>query len=119
MNVMASIPFVNVTLLRKRCILCHEGIHDDEEETQIKSDGLATLQSLAKRWNDLDERLCTDSPYKEYRLCKNRLDLIENNDNIWVHKNCRISFRNRIHRKELSYNKLSNEAPTEVDEISN
>ena len=70
---MECLPIVDIGIeSNRRCILCSESIVDECFDT-IKEEGLVTLQDLAKRWKNLNNELCKESPYNEFQVSKQRL----------------------------------------------
>ena len=79
----------------------------------IKGDGIDSLELLANRWCLLDERVCIDQPYIEFRQVKDRFEFIDKNVGVRVHESCRTTFRNRIERKEKAVASLPPRPPRE------
>ena len=102
---MASTPFLSVEGGEKGiCCLCNENIKDNDIVSNLSDDGLKSLQELADRWVKINKCLCSQPPYTEFLLAAPRLSKAHNDINI--HENCRITFRNRLSRKEAQSSKL-------------
>ena len=102
---MASTPFLSVDRGDKgMCSLCNEHIKDNEVLSNLTEDGLHSLHALANRWVRIDKSLCSQPPYTEFQSAAPRLSRASNDINI--HENCRITFRNRLNRKEAQSSKL-------------
>ena len=54
------------------------------------------LKELAERWKSLDSRVSLEHLSNEFRRVSDRIT----DGKVKVHNNCRITFRNRIRRKE-------------------
>eukprot|EP00794_Sanderia_malayensis_P008248 gene8248-9129_t len=100
-----SKAFLDVGLAeRDKCILCNS--ITDDRYVKIKNDGLTTLNQLADRWQALDDRLCTEYPYDEFKQAKNRIPSEIGTEDVVAHSTCRVTFRTRIKRKEEQNEKL-------------
>eukprot|EP00794_Sanderia_malayensis_P020787 gene20787-22825_t len=100
-----SKAFLDVGLAeRDKCILCNS--ITDDRYVKIKNDGLTTLNQLADRWQALDDRLCTEYSYDEFKQAKNRIPSEIGTEDVVAHSTCRVTFRTRIKRKEEQNEKL-------------
>ena len=91
------------------CSLCNENIKDNEPVSHLAK-GLQSLQEIADRWVKINKKVCTQAPYTEFQLAAERLH--SPCQYISVHKNCRITFRNRLARMEAQSSKLLTSSPT-------
>lgn len=84
--------------------LRNERIDKGEPSSKLTQDGLQSIRALAERWVKIDQSLCTQAPYVEFLSAAQRLSSA--GQDVYVHENCRITFRNRITRKEAQSKKL-------------
>ena len=113
---MALTPFLRSKVANKgRCSFCNEPIKDNEDTAEVGSSGLQSLQALADRWAGIDNTLCSQPPYAEFKLATVRLSA-DHNDKIIVHKSCRINFPTRLNRLEVDTSKLGTNTAEHVPE---
>ena len=100
---MINQSFLNINwTTRNRCILCSQVVKNNEKWKDITEEGIRTLNELAEQWKNLDFRVCLEHPYNEFHLVSDRIT----DGKVTVHNNCRITFRNRISRKESQKKQL-------------
>ena len=112
---MALTPFLSTRVSSKgSCSLCNEPIKDNDT-AEVGPSGLKTLKALADRWAAIDNTLCSQSPYTEFKLASTRLSG-DHHSNVMVHKSCRINFRTRVTRLEAITPKQSSSTAEQTTE---
>lgn len=93
-----------------RCLLCDLFIND-KDKIAVKSDAFKSIQRNASLWSKLDQRVCDQQPYKSFHEVSLRLPKTFT-ETLHIHKDCAVSFRSRLKRKQKQAKKL-----TEIDRM--
>ena len=94
---MANQIFLNVNWTTgNRCILCSQVVKNYEKWKDITEEGIHALKEFRERWKILHSRVCLEHPYNKFCLLSEGIT----DGKVTVYKNCRITFRNGISRKE-------------------
>ena len=93
---MTNQSFLNVNwTIGNQCIHCNQVVKNEEKWEDV-TEGIRALKERAERWKSLDSRECLEHPYNEFCLVSDHIT----DRKVTVHDNCKITFRNRIGRKE-------------------
>ena len=87
--------FILSTIVPHRCSLYNEAIEHNKDAVKPSERGLQTLKLLAYRWAKVDDSVCSQPPYCEFK-CAAPMLLRATGDTVVVHERCRVSFRTRL-----------------------